>query len=141
MVKSASLHVCLFFLGGGCFGDFFVFCCFFWGGDFLFFGIFVFLDDPLLSHNLIYLNKQTITLMYKNIIRFFSFPFMTKCTKYWNEGEGRRWLSLHTHKDGAVFLLNLSAFLLRSAFARLVQGHLKAFTHVFFFVLLSQDWD
>ena len=48
--------------------------------------------------------KGTI-ILYKNIICFCSFVIITKCTKKWSEGEGRRWLSLHAHGDNSVVYL------------------------------------
>ena len=94
-----------------------------------------------LSHSLsvVYKKEHNYFQCIKNITYFFLFPFMMKCTKNWCEREGQRWLSYHTHRGNSwVFLWKFSAFLLCSAFMRLVQNQLKTFNHLsFFFVLLS----
>ena len=64
--------------------------------------------------------------MYKNIICFFSFPFLTRNVKK-KVGDGR---------DTHTGVRYESSGLLRSAFMGLVQGHLKALNHLNFSSLL-----
>ena len=75
-------------------------------------------------------------LMYKNIICFFYFPFITQNVRMDRVKEGRRWLTC-SHTGRMVWLFSESSvFLLRSTFTRLVQGHIKASNHLTFSPLL-----
>ena len=69
-------------------------------------------------------------LMYKNIIYFFSFPFITKCMKSWSEGESWERLRYTDKRRYRIF----SEPLFHSSFTTLVWVKLKMSNPLSFYV-------
>ena len=80
------------------------------------------------------IQRKATTLMYKNVICFFSFPFITRNVRMARVRKGRIWLSFTHRGEMRIFSERL---LIRSAFASLVQGHLMAWNHLGFYSLLD----